>query len=67
MFLLTAIFAEYKSPEYESLAFEMTMKRLIQNGYPEVCMSALSHCSEACLFFMQELAHLEYDATFPLR
>lgn len=26
---------EYKSPEYEILAYDMTMKRLIQNGYPE--------------------------------
>lgn len=26
---------EYKSPEYESLAFDMTIKRLIENGYPE--------------------------------
>lgn len=30
------VFAEYKSPEYEILAYDMTMKRLIQNGYPEV-------------------------------
>jgi len=29
-------FAEYKSPEYETLAFDMTIKRLIENGYPEV-------------------------------
>lgn len=33
---LSIVFAEYKSPEYETLAFDMTIKRLIENGYPEV-------------------------------
>ena len=30
------VFVDYKSPEYEILAFDMLIKRLIDIGYPEV-------------------------------
>ena len=65
-------FAEYKSPEYETLAFDMIIKRLIENGYPEVSnINFIIFCSwllKLCFFlWLQELSQLEYDASFPLR
>lgn len=30
-----SIFAVYKSPEYESLGFDLTVERLVSIGYPQ--------------------------------
>ena len=32
------LFAAYKSPEYEQLAYEFAVERLISIGYPKVCV-----------------------------
>jgi len=35
-FVVNCVPVDYKSPEYEILAFDMLIKRLIDIGYPEV-------------------------------
>lgn len=59
--------AEYKSPEYEMLCFDMVVQRLISIGYPPVSHRVLPGRGSFHEFLSQEIADLKYDPTFPLR
>ena len=49
LYWLDHFIAAYKSPEYEQLAFDMAIERLISVGYPRV-----SHCNKlVCTRFSQ--------------
>lgn len=47
------VLIDYKSPEYEILAFDMLIRRLIDIGYPEVSyeLAKVTRLGVYCFFF----------------
>ena len=48
--------SEYKSPEYEALACDMVVRRLMDVGYPKVSF----YCSTAIVMYLTGLVYTGY-------
>lgn len=65
-----SVSTEYKSPEYEMLALDLVIQRLISIGYPPVShynTDVLGVAITVKYLIFQEIADIKYDPTFPLR